>query len=52
MTEQQKWQNMMFSCRKACKVLNIDFVEPMYLDWKNGNKYHDTLWGQVRLKRS
>ena len=52
MTEDEKWQHMMFACRKFCKALNIDFQEPMYLDWKSGVKYYNTLLGQVRLKKN
>jgi hypothetical protein len=51
MTEQDKWQILMHSCRRACKLLNIDFKEPMYLDWTAGRNYYSTLWGQVRLKK-
>ncbi len=52
MTEQEKWQILMHSCRRACKLLNIDFKEPMYLDWTAGRNYYSTLWGQVRLKKN
>lgn len=50
MTEADKWQAMMVSCRKACHILNIEFAEPEYLNWKIGARYHDDLWGKVRCK--
>jgi len=51
MTEEEKWQRMMASCRKAANIIGIDFREPPYLDWKYGSQYHRTLWRQVRDKR-
>jgi hypothetical protein len=50
-TGEERWQSLMYSCRKACKILNIDFKEPMYYDWDGAVNYHDSLWGAVRKKR-
>jgi hypothetical protein len=52
MTEDEHWQTLMKSCRKACNILGIDFREPMYLDWIAGRNYYNTLWGQVKLKKN
>ena len=49
--EQEKWQKMMSSCRKACKILNTEYREPEYLNWSAGRKYHENLWTLVRRKK-
>ncbi|GAF89425.1 unnamed protein product, partial [marine sediment metagenome] len=45
--EHVKWQRMMGSCRKACRIIGEDFKEPEYLNWRDGSHYHDRLWGAV-----
>ena len=47
MTESEKWQAMMASCRKACRILGEEFKEPEYLNWSVGAHYHDDLWARV-----
>lgn len=47
MTEDEKWQAMMFSCRKACGILGKEFKEPEYLNWRVGASYHRGLWAKV-----
>ncbi len=49
--EYARWNRLMFSCRKACNILHIDFKEPMYLDWKAGREYYRNLWEEVKRKR-
>lgn len=49
-TEDEKWQAMMASCRKACKILGEEFKEPEYLNWPLGSRYHDDLWTKVHKK--
>jgi len=52
MTEEEKWQAMMVSCRRACKILSEEFREPEYLNWPLGSRYHDDLWAKVRGMKS
>ena len=52
MTEQEAWQQMMRSCRKACKVLSMEFKEPDYLNWGAGRSYHRNLWAEVKHRRA
>jgi len=53
MTEDEIWQTIMHSCRRAIKIINarerthIDFKEPEYLNWKVGSAYQDGLWDRV-----
>lgn len=48
--EHDKWQLMMHSCRKACRIIGEEYSEPGYLDWRTGAYYHRALWGAVRQK--
>ena len=50
MTEDEKWQNMMSSCRKACKILGEEFQEPGYRNWIEGRSYHEALWRKVKAQ--
>ena len=63
MTEDEKWQAMMSSCREAIKIINakefkkpnpkyLDFEEPEYCNWPVGSSYHRSLWGVVRLENA
>ena len=45
--EIESWQKMMFSCRKACKILRVEFSEPEFLNWDGGRSYHERLWNKV-----
>lgn len=45
--EHDKWQLMMHSCRKACRIIGDEYVEPEYLNWRDGVYYHNALWSQV-----
>lgn len=45
--EIEKWQKMMFSCRKACHILGEEFQEPDFLNWKLGSMYHQALWRKI-----
>ena len=56
MSEDEKWQRMMKSCREAIKIINAqnkrddpyyEFREPEYLNWIVGADYHKTLWNKV-----
>lgn len=51
LTEDEMWQNMMRSCRKACKILRVDFKEPEYLNWNKGRSYYNAVWHLVNLNR-
>lgn len=51
MSENEKWQALMFSCRQAAKIHNEEFHEPEYLDWKAGVKYKEDLWGAIRANQ-
>lgn len=51
MEEEEKWQHMMVSCRRACKFLGEEFREPDYLNWPLGSHYHDDLWARVRGRK-
>jgi hypothetical protein len=51
LTEEDKWQAMMRSCRKACRITGEEFVEPDYLNWFAGSHYHRALWRNVRLRK-
>jgi len=52
MEEHEKWQNMMRSCRKASNILGIEYKEPMYLDWKAGREYYNSLWERVKRNKT
>lgn len=47
-SENEMWQILMNSCRKACLALGVDFKEPEYLDWTEGRAYFSHLWRQVK----
>lgn len=54
MDEQEKWEQLMASIRKAAKILNIDLTEadiPRYLDWRAASDMHKRLWDLIYRKR-
>lgn len=58
LSEEEKWESMMRSIRKAAKILKIDLTErdiPEYLNWTEGSRLHDDLWdrvyGRARMKK-
>lgn len=54
MDEEEKWQALMRSIRKAAKILNWDYNTvdmPNYLDWKEGADLHRKLWDLVYLQK-
>ena len=46
-SEDEKWQAMMMSARKACKIIGVEFKEPDYLNWRVGPDYFRGLWREV-----
>jgi len=52
MTEEEKWNALILSIKKAAKILGIDLTEediPEYLNWFSGAKMHKNLWNSVYL---
>ncbi len=47
----EKWQNMMFSCRQACRILGEEFQEPEVGNWISGVRYHQQLWMRVNSRK-
>jgi len=50
MTEDEKWELLMASIRKAARILGIELTEkdmPEYLNWFVGRKMNEELWGRV-----
>lgn len=53
MDEGEQWEAMMYSIRKAAKILNIDLTEedlPEYMNWAAGRHMHRDLWARVYSK--
>jgi len=52
--EEDKWNALMRSIRKAARILNIDLspeAMPEYMNWLVARTMHRYLWDQVYLKR-
>ena len=55
MSEEEKWEKLMASIRKAAHILNEDLTErdmPEYLNWPVGTDMNKRLWAQVHRKRA
>ena len=55
MSEEEKWEKLMASIRKAAHILNIDLTEkdmPEYLNWPVGRDMNKRLWARVHRKRA
>ena len=53
MDEGEQWEAMMYSIRKAARILNIDLTEedlPEYMNWVAGRHMYRELWAQVYSK--
>ena len=53
MTEEEKWEELLRSMRKAARILGMTLEEddlPEYLNWFSGAKMHQNLWDQVYLQ--
>ena len=54
MDEYEKWGTLMFSIRRAAKILNIDLTEadmPDYLNWRVASALHEKLWSLIYLRK-
>lgn len=54
MSEEDKWEKLMASIRKAAHILNLDLTEqdyPDYLNWPVGTAMNKNLWARVYRKR-
>ena len=54
MDEQEKWETLMRSIRRAAKILNIDLTEadmPDYLNWRVASSLHEKLWSLIYSRR-
>ncbi len=54
MPEEEKWELLMASIRKAAHILKLDLTEqdlPDYLNWVVGRDLNKNLWARVYLKR-
>ena len=54
MEEEEKWEALMMSIRRAAKISNIDLTEadmPDYLNWYVASDMHRNLWALVYHKR-
>lgn len=55
MDEDEQWQELVRSIRKATRILNYDIPGqdmPLYLDWPAGAKLHKDLWNEVYLRNA
>ena len=53
MDEGEQWEAMMYSIRKAAKILNMDLTEedlPEYMNWTVGRDMHYRIWAKVYSK--
>lgn len=53
MNEEDKWNALIRSIKKAARILSEDLEEidmPEYLNWRVGTDMNQHLWNQVYLK--
>lgn len=46
-SEEEKWERLLHSIRKAAHILGREVAEPDYLNWAVGRDMNDNLWAQV-----
>ena len=52
MDEEEKWNRLMMSIRKAARILNLELTEPdmpQPSDWRYASSLNSRLWGLVTL---
>jgi hypothetical protein len=54
MSEEDSWNTIIHSIKRAARILNINLTEtdmPDYENWLAARTIHNYLWNQVYLKR-
>lgn len=47
------WDDLIRSIMRACKILNIDFIETdLPRDWAEIKRLHDSLWARVYISNT